>query len=92
MKTNVVKEFHNQMPYNKMVQFMNDNGITVMQAVIANEADNQWPLGHEQTEEEFEEICQEVYNNYLEHALEPDIDIWHLVDEALTKRGYKEEL
>lgn len=92
MKTNVVKEFHNQMPYNKMVQFMNDNGITVMQAVIANEVDNQWPLGHELTDEEFEEICQEVYNNYLENALEPDIDIWHLVDEALTKRGYKEEL
>lgn len=92
MKTNVVKEFHNQMPYNKMVQFMNDNGIAVMQAVIANEVDNQWPLGHILTDEEFEEICQEVYNNYLENAFEPDIDIWYLVDEVLVKRGYKEEL
>ena len=80
------------MKYNQMVKFMNDNGILVMQAVIANEVDNQWPLGYEQTDEEFEEICQEVYNNYLENALEPDIDVWYLVDEALTKRGYKEEL
>lgn len=78
------------MKYGEMIKFLNDNGIMLMQAVIANEVDNQLPRSV--FEVEYEEICEAVYQLYLENALDPDIDIWYLVDEELTKRGYKEVL
>lgn len=73
------------MKYSEMTKFFNDNGITVMQPVIANEVDAQ--LETDIPEEEFEEICASVYDTYLSCFEEPDI--WELVDEELTKRGYK---
>ena len=75
-----------------MIKFLNDNGILLMQAVIANEVDNQIPIGHSVSEDEFEQICKNVFKKYLENALEPDLDIWYLVDEELTKRRIKEVL
>lgn len=74
------------MKYSEMVQFLNDNGIYVIQPVIANELSAQ--LLHSIPEEEFEDICKCVENTYLECFEEPDI--WDLIDEELTKRGYKE--
>ena len=74
------------MKYSEMVKFLNDNGIYVIQPVIANELDAQLP--HSIAEEEFEEICKCVEDAYLSCYEEPDI--WDLVDEELTKRGYKE--
>ena len=80
------------MKYSKMIRFLNDNGILLMQAVIANEVDNQIPIGCNMSEDEYEQICEAVYQTHLENALDPDIDVWYLVDEELTRRGYKEQL
>lgn len=73
------------MKYSEMTKFLNDNGIMVMQPVIANEVSAQ--LEVDISEDEFEEICKKIYNIYLECF---DPDIWYLVDEELTDRGYKE--
>ena len=74
------------MKYSEMTKFLNNNGIMVMQPVIANEVNAQ--LEVDISEDEFEEICAEIYNIYLDCIEEPDI--WYLVDEELTKRGCKE--
>lgn len=73
------------MKYRELAKFLNDNGITVMQPVIASEVDAQ--LERDIPDEEFEDICQKVYEAYLNSIEEPDI--WCLVDEELTKRGLK---
>lgn len=75
------------MKYGEMVKFLNDNGIMLMQAVIANEVDAQ--LLTSISEDEFEEVCDCIFNTYLDNIPDPDIDIWYLVDEELTARGYK---
>jgi hypothetical protein len=74
------------MKYSEMVKFLNDNGILVMQPVIASEVSAQ--LETDISEDEFEEICAKVFDMYLGSIDEPDI--WYLVDEILTERGYKE--
>lgn len=74
------------MKYSEMTQFLNDNGIMVIQPVIANEVNSQ--LEEVISDNEFEEICEKIYNIYLDCIEEPDI--WYLVDEELTNRGYKE--
>lgn len=74
------------MKYSEMTKFLNDNGILAMQPVIANQVDAQ--LEHSIPEEEFEDICESVYNTYLGCFEEPDT--WELIDEELTRRGYKE--
>lgn len=74
------------MKYSEMVKFLNDNGIYVIQPVIASNLDAQLP--HSIPEEKFEEICRSVEDTYLSCFEEPDI--WELVDEELIKRGYKE--
>lgn len=73
------------MKYSEMTKFLNDNGILVMQPVIANEVDAQ--LMADIPENEFEEICAKVFDMYLGSIDEPDV--WYLVDEILTERGYK---
>ena len=73
------------MKYSEMVKFLNDNGILVMQPVIASEVDAQ--LEHSIPEEEFEKICDRIFKQYFSCFEEPDI--WELVDEYLTKYGYK---
>ena len=76
------------MKYREMVKFLNDNNIMVMQPVIANEVDAQ--LETDITDEEFENICEVIYEDYLDCIEEPDI--WYLVNDELTKRGYKEQI
>ncbi len=73
------------MKYKEMTKFLNDNGIFVMQPVIANEVDAQ--LEVEISDEEFEKICSEVYTTYL--GVFYEIDIWDLVDTILVNKGYK---
>lgn len=75
------------MKYCEMVKFLNDNGILVMQPVIASTLDAQ--LEHDVPEDEYEDICRAVEDAYLSAYEEPDI--WYLVDEELIKRGYKED-
>lgn len=74
------------MKYREMVKFLNENNIKVMQPVIANEVNAQ--LETDITDEEFENICEVIYEDYLDCIEEPDI--WYLVNDELTKRGYKE--
>lgn len=74
------------MKYSEMTKFLNDNGILVMQPVIASEVSAQ--LMVDIPEDEFEEICAKVFDLYLGSIDEPDI--WYLVDEILVERGYKE--
>lgn len=73
------------MKYSEMVKFLNDNGIYVIQPVIASELDAQ--LEHSIPEEEFEDICRAVEDAYLGAFEEPDI--WELVNEELTTRELK---
>ena len=74
------------MKYREMVNFLNNNGILVMQPVVASELDAQ--LETEITDEEYENICETVYEQYLDSIEEPDI--WWLVNDELVKRSYKE--
>ena len=74
------------MKYSEMVKFLNDNDIKVMQPVIANEVNAQ--LEKDITDEEFENVCHEIYGIYLDCIEEPDI--WYLVNDELVERGYKE--
>lgn len=75
------------MKYSEMIKFLNDNNIKVMQPVIANEVNAQ--IETDITEKEFEEVCAKIYDTYLDCVADPDLDIWYLVDEELTNRGYK---
>ena len=74
------------MKYREMTKFLNDNGIMAMQPVIANGVEAQ--LETDIPNDEFEEICEEVYECYLDCIEEPDI--WYLVDKVLVERGLKE--
>lgn len=74
------------MKYREMVSFLNKNNIRVMQPTIALEVNAQ--LEMEVSDEEFEAICEKVYNVYL--GVYDRVDIWELVDEELVNRGLKE--
>ena len=69
-----------------MTKFLNENGILVVQPVIANEVDAQLMNGID--EDVFEEICAKVYETYLQNWDEAP-NIWNLVDEELKARGLK---
>ena len=74
------------MKYREMVSFLNENDIRVIQPTIALEVNAQ--LEMEVSDEEFEAICEKVYNVYL--GAYDRVDIWELVDEELVNRGLKE--
>lgn len=76
------------MKYSEMVKFLNDNGIYVIQPVIASELSAQ--LEHSVSEEEFEKICKCVEDIYLDICCDNEPNIWQLVNDELVKRGYKE--
>ena len=69
-----------------MNKFLNENGIVAMQPVIANGVSAQ--LETDIPDDEFEEICEEVFERYLDYIEEPDI--WCLIDIMLKERGLKE--
>ena len=75
------------MKYSEMVKFLNDNGIDAIQPIIASEVSAQ--LEKDITDEEFEGVCHKIYGIYLDCDEEPDM--WILVDDELTKRGYKDD-
>ena len=77
------------MKYSEMTKFLNQNGIMVMQPVIANMVDAQ--LEYAVSTDIFEDVCESVFKEYIANVDNPDLDIWYLVDEELTKRGLKEE-
>jgi hypothetical protein len=73
------------MKYSEMVKFLNNNGIDAIQPIIASEVNAQ--LEKNITDDEFENVCHKIYGAYLDCDEEPDM--WYLVDEELTERGYK---
>lgn len=75
------------MKYSEMVKFLNDNGIDAIQPMIASEVNAQ--LEKDVADEDFENICHKAYGKYLNSDVEPDM--WCLVDEVLTERGYKND-
>ena len=78
-----------KMKYGEMIKFMNDNGILLMQPIIADTVNTLLPIGCNISEEEYEEICEAIFDEYLNNVDNPDLDVWYLVDEELTKRGYR---
>lgn len=76
------------MKYKDMIKFMNDNGILLMQAIIADGVDSQLPLECDISEEKYEGICETIYQTFLENLLDP-VDFWDLIDEELKKQGLK---
>ena len=83
-------DFYSQLPtpkrYGEMTKFLNDNGIMVKQVEIANEVSAQ--LEHGVEEVVFEQICDKIFNTYIERA-EEDPHIRCLVEEELVSRGLK---
>lgn len=75
------------MKYKEMVKFLNDNGICVMQPVIASEVSTQ--LEVDISDEDFEEVCDEIYAAYL--YCDTELDTWSLVHNELIRREYKFE-
>lgn len=76
------------MKYLEMLKFMLKHNIAVMQPVIASEVSSQ--LAVHVSDEKFEEICEEVYDKYLDDCDDPDLDIWYVVDEVLCKHNLKD--
>ena len=76
------------MKYREMVKFLNLNGIDAIQPIIASEVGAQ--LEKDIADEEFESVCRRLYGKYLDCDEEPNM--WELVDEELTARGYKNNL
>lgn len=74
------------MKYSEMVKFLNDKGIYVMQVIIADEVNSQ--LEKSIDEEEFENVCDTIYQAYLDSDEMPDM--WELVNDELIERGYIE--
>ena len=82
-----------KMKYGEMIKFMNDNGILLMQPIIADTVDTLLPIGCNISEEEYEEICECIFDKYLDEADDATFnDIWDLVEEELMERNIKEEL
>lgn len=85
-------EFENsplKMKYGDMIKFLNDNGILLMQPVIADTVDTLLPIGWTGTEEYYEELCEKSFDAYLAYGDERDH--WDIVKEVLEEEFNKEE-
>ena len=81
------------MKYREMVKFLNDNGILLLQPLIADTVDVLLPIGANVSDDEFEEICEKIFDDYLDN---PDLDkgldiIWSLTEDELARRGYRDD-
>lgn len=80
------------MKYRDMVKFLNDNDIMLLQPIVADTVDVLLPLGVNVSDDEFEEICGKIFNDYLDSIDEPDLSrIWDLTESELERRGYYDE-
>lgn len=86
MPNRVWKKIKN-VEYGKMVKFLKDNGIDVIQPLIANEVSFQ--LAKNISSDEYESICKEVYDTYSKRVNAGYSDVWIIVHMVLEKRGYK---
>lgn len=79
------------MKYKEMIKFMNDNGILLMQPLVADVVDTLLPLGHNISDDEYEEICDDIFTECLGTVCDGTEDIWDVAERELDRRGYKEE-
>lgn len=79
------------MKYGEMIKFMNANGILLIQPIVADVVDVLLPIGCNISEEEYEDICDKVFNAYCDNMDDGQTldDIWRIADEELINRGYK---
>lgn len=79
------------MKYGEMIKFMNDNGILLIQPIVADIVDTMLPIGCDISEEEYEEICSKVFSTYIDNMDDDQTldDIWDYTEKALVIRGYK---
>ena len=75
------------MKYCEMVKFLNDNGILLIQPIIADAVDSLYPLDTILYDEDFEEICEAVYRAYMGIISDSEPDIYELVREEFKKRN-----
>lgn len=73
------------MKYNEMIKFLNNNGILLMQPIIADAVDSMIPIDYNMSEEEYENICEKIFNDYINSSDEPDI--WELIRDEFLRRG-----
>ena len=78
------------MKYSEMIKFMNDNGILLMQPLVADAVDTLLPLGCNISDDEYEEICDDIFTECLGKVCDGEEDIWDVVERELVKRGYRE--
>lgn len=72
------------MKYINMIKFLNDNGILLQQAVIADTVDSFIPIGTNISNEQYEDICETIFQKYLEDI---NADIIDLVKKEIIKRN-----
>lgn len=75
--------------YGEMIKFINDNGILLMQPVIADTVDTLLPIGWKGSDEEYERLCEKCFDAYLAYGDERDH--WDIVKEVLEEEFNKEE-
>lgn len=79
-----------KMKYGDMTKFLNNNGILLMQPLVADCVDTLLPIGWDGSEDDYEKLCEKCFNSYLEAgATNPDIDVWDVVKNVLD--GHFEE-
>ena len=75
--------------YGEMINFLNDNGILLMQPVIADCVDTLLPIGWDGSEEDYERLCEKCFDAYLEIG-DDDRDQWDVVKEILEAEFNKD--
>lgn len=79
-----------KMKYCDMTKFLNNNGILLMQPLVADCVDTLLPIGWDGSGVDYEKLCEKCFNTYLEAvATNPDIDVWDVVKNVLD--GHFEE-
>ena len=78
------------MKYSEMIKFMNDNGILLMQPLVADAVDTLIPINCNISEDEYENICDCIFNECLGAVCDGEEDIWEVTKREMIKRGYIE--
>ena len=77
------------MKYRDMIKFMNNNGILLMQPLVADAVDTLLPIGCNMSDDEYEDICDCIFTECLGVVCDGTDDIWEVTKRELTKRGYR---
>ena len=77
------------MKYRDMIKFMNNNGILLMQPLVADAVDTLLPIGCNMSDDEYEDICDCIFTECLGIVCDGTDDKWEVTKRELTKRGYR---